>query len=331
MTLVDLLVSQPHYADHLQPIWRALPDEQRGDVYTTPSIASRFPGAMPLKSGGKDPDRLTLVAGHPDLLRLKHRTGVFVEHGIGQSYSAQKGSAAVHPAHPGGRNRDKAALFLCPNEYAASRERKAYPRAQVEIIGSPRLAELQTIRRDPPGKKPTVCVSTHWYSMVARESGSAWPHWYRAFADLAQNPDYEVIGHAHPRLFPQLVRHYERMGIEPVASFTDVIRRASVYCFDNSSSGYECAAVGIPVVVLDAPWYRQGTSHGLRFWDAADIGPRIIDQDALPNAVKSTLTKQPWPGAEERLARVFPAVENPAVYAAEIIVDTLSRRPVLVH
>lgn len=327
---VDLLVSLPHYADHLYPIWQAIPDVHKGDVYAAATAASRFAEVKPLKLGGRTPDRLTLVAGHPDLLRLKYRTGVFIEHGIGQSYAGRAGTAAIHPAHPGGRNRDKAILFLCPNTYAAARERKAYPNTQVEIIGSPRLAELQTIRRDPPADKPVVCVSTHWPSMVSTEAGSAWHHWSRAFADLAKNPDYTVIGHAHPRVFPQLKRHYERMGIEPVPSFTDVIHRTSAYCFDNSSSGFEAAAVGIPVVVLDAPWWRQNLSHGGRFWTWADIGPRILDQDALPNAIKSTLTKQPWPGAEERLAQVFPAVENPAVHAAEIIVAALAKRPMLV-
>jgi hypothetical protein len=60
-----------------------------------------------------------------------------------------------------------------------------------------------------------------------------------------------------------------------VASLREVQRRAAVYVCDNSSSMYEFAATGRPVVVLDLPegrikgiGYRRNINHGLRFWDA---------------------------------------------------------------
>ena len=75
-------------------------------------------------------------------------------------------------------------------------------------------------------------------------------------------------------------------GLETVARFSDVIDRAGIYVCDNSSTLYEWAALDRPVVILDAPWYRRDVSHGLRFWQWADIGPRIQDPADLVEAVR---------------------------------------------
>ena len=54
----------------------------------------------------------------------------------------------------------------------------------------------------------------------------------------------------------EAIRFYEAHGIEYVPDFDDVLRRADVYACDNSSTLYEFASTGRPVVVLNAPWYR---------------------------------------------------------------------------
>lgn len=317
--MIDAAVSYGHYFDHLAPIWRALPDELRGDIYAPPTVQG-IPNVKSLRDAGKNPERLTLVAGSPDLLRLRGQTGIMIEHGCGQSYGAAPQSAR-HPAHPGGDRRDKARIFLEPNQQAADRDKARYPSTRVEIIGSPRLAELQTIPRLPRTGNPTVAILTRWSSTVSRESGSAWGHWHKAFQALADSDEYNVIGHAHPRAWEPMRRQFQRMRIEPIQRIEDIIARADCVLFENSSSGFECAALGIPVVVLDCPQYRTGMEHGLRFWDCADIGPRIILPEALPNAITSALNIRPWPGADERLARVFPPIEDPAGYAAALIAD----------
>lgn len=314
---IDVICSHLHYWHALSSVWREIPDEHRGVIYAAPEVARMVPGTVALAQCA----RMTgtpLVAGHVDLKRIpRGRQVIMMEHGVGQSYGASP-QARRNAAYAGGEGRGSVGLFLHPNEYAGARDRARYPHAQVEIIGSPRLAELQRIAH-PNNPEPVLAVTTHWPCSVAPEAGSGWGHWYKAWGEYAAD-GHKVIGTAHPRCFRQLARHYVRMGIEPVEDFTEVMRRADVLAFDSTSAGYEWAGTGRPVVVLDVPWWRTPRGHGLRFDDAADIGPRIMNPDAFPAAVDAALNKRPWPGAEERLARVFPPVENPAQRAAEIAV-----------
>lgn len=235
-------------------------------------------------------------------------------------------AAAGNPAYAGGDGRHGVLAFLCPNEYAAGLNRETYPDALTVVIGSPRLADLQMIPAAPaPSERPVVAFGFHWPVMLAPESGTGWSHWVAALAKLAASGRYEILGHGHPRAWSDLKAAYTDMGIEPVREFDEVLARAHVYCCDNSSTLFEFAAVRGPVVVLDWPACRPEIEHGLRFWDAADVGPRIIEPVALSTAVGAALATVPWPGAEERLARVFPAVADPAAAAVAAILEAVGR------
>ena len=317
--MIDLAASHRHYLQHLLPVWRAIPAEIRGDAYVTNELR-RFLPSLPIEGlGAQGP--VTLIAGFDDLRKVGARPAILMEHGCGQSYGGDQISGR-HPAYSGGDGRHGIVGFLCPNEYAAERNRAKQPEAFVKVIGSPRLASLQGIPpAPPPDEIPTVAVSFHWDCTVCHETMSAWRHWAGAVAKLAESGKFKVLGHAHPRMFRDLAPTYRDMGIEPVESFDEILMRAHVYCCDNSSSMYEFAALRGPVVVLDCPWYRVNVHHGLRYWDAADIGPRIIEPLALPGAITAALSKQPWPGAEAILARVFPPVGDPAQAAADAAVE----------
>ena len=93
----------------------------------------------------------------------------------------------------------------------------------------------------------------------------------------------------HPRLFPAIEKRYRHAGIEPVADFLDVCRRADVYICDNSSTLFAFAATGRPVVVLNPPWYRRDIDHGLRFWEAASVGVNCDDLADLPACIDEAL------------------------------------------
>lgn len=315
---VDAIATYSHYADHIFPIWEALPDEIRGDVYLNQGLA--YPGALPLREAKKSTN-LALCAGISDTRRSRGAP-ILCEHGVGQSYGDSP-SASRSSAYAGGDGRGNVVLFLHPNEYSADRDRAKYPRARVEVIGSPYLETLKTIvHADNP--KPVVAISGHWPAGLCNETLSAWGEYHTAFVELAQDDGFTVIGHGHPRIIKSLAPHYARMGVDVVTSFKEVVARADVFVCDNSSAQFLSAACGVAQVVLDSKWYDPMAEHQLRFWDCADIGPRIRELESLPAAVVSALTRRPWPGADEILGRVFPDVGDPVQVAVAAIVETVA-------
>jgi hypothetical protein len=292
--MIGALAYEPHFLDHLAPVWHALPASERGEFRVDPTLAPRaralgieptevpYPKPIPAEPAPSFAGRLTLIASYGDLKKGR-RMGlgpfVYLEHGIAQSYSGDPHTEA-HPSYSGGRGRADVVLNLVPNEHAADRWRANYPGTPVEVIGCPKLDTL-------PAKEPgpvTVAVSTHFPCSVAPETQSALGQYLHAIEKLP----YTVIGHGHPRYFG-LDRVYKRIGVEYVPDFADVCRRADVYVCDNSSTLYEFAATGRPVVVLNSTAYRRDVHHGLRFWDAADVGIQVNRPQELAGAVERAL------------------------------------------
>lgn len=265
--MTRVVASRAHYAAHLAPVAAAL---------------------------GPDAP-VTLVASYQDHRAARGAPGAIVamEHGIGQSYGTD------HPAYPGGRDRDDAALFLAPNEHAARRWRERYPRIPAVAIGSPRLDALPF-----PGTSaestgdPVVAISWHWPCMAGRPwSGWAFPEYRDAVLELSRH--VKVLGHGHPRAMPSLAAWYERHGIEVVRDFDEVCRRAHVYVCDNSSTLYEFASTGRPVVLMNSREWLAAPGPGLRFWDAAHVGVNVQRPRDLADAVDRALLDT----AEDRAAR----------------------------
>jgi hypothetical protein len=278
--VIDLVAGERQFLDHLAPVWQALPDRARGR-FTVPETLTDHATSLDLQTvtALDDDDRPTLVASVGDLKRAHDagRTHVaLIEHGIGMSYGGDPGWAH-RSSYPGGRGRD-ADLFLHPNETSAARDRTAYPEVRVEVVGCPKL---DTLPAREPGPGPVVAVAFHWDGAIP-ELRWAWPRFRHAVVRLAAR--YTVIGHGHPRAMADLAPWYRRAGIEVVPDFRDVCRRADLLVFDNSSVGFEFAATGRPVVVLEPYHYRRGVQHGLRFWDAI---PGLVCQDraGVPDAV----------------------------------------------
>lgn len=288
MPAIDCLATEIHFADHLAPIYRALPEP--GDFIIHSSIFEKKPirpeRLPPWTTETIFPERPVLVASYGDVkkARKQGRTRIaFIEHGIGQSYGTGHGSYA------GGKDRDEVSLFLTPNEYSARLWREAYPNATVEVVGSPKLDALPQRDRSPG---PVVAISFHWQCYLVPETTSAISHYRWVLPDLAKR--FTIIGHGHPRAMERLTRYYRRSGIEPVDDFAEVCRRADLYVCDNSSSLYEFAATGRPVVVMNAPQYRRDVSHGLRFWEAANVGIQVNEPEELADAIELALTDPPY-------------------------------------
>jgi hypothetical protein len=243
------------------------------------------------------PDDVALIASYGDLKSARrdgYRRIILMQHGAGQSYGGDRRTAR-HPCYAGGDDNDDVGLFLVPNQHAHDRWLERYPTTPVEIVGCPRLDELPS--RDSMGPattvekaSPVVAVSFHWNGYACPEWRSAFD-WYRD-AIVALSKEVTVLGHEHPNR-RDLGAWYRKHGIEYTNSFDDVLRRADVYATDNSSTLYEFAFTGRPVLVLNAPWYRPAADHGLRFWDARFVGENVDDPAQLDNSLLLALNDSP--------------------------------------
>ncbi len=264
--MIDLLASRPQYRAHLEPVWRALPLELRGSERPTATPASAV-----------------LVSSWQDLgaaRRAGYTRIAYLEHGIGQPYGAH----AI--GYPGGLGREAVSLFLSPNETAAAADRGRYRRAKVVVVGDPATDALPL----HGASSGVVAVSFHWDCHIAPETRSALPHYREALAGLAERR--QLLGHGHPRA-DELPLLWRKLGVRYEPSWPAVIGQAAVYVCDNSSTLYEFAAAGGPVVVLNAPWFRRQVQHGLRFWPAATVGVQVNEPAELEPAIDEALRNRP--------------------------------------
>lgn len=338
---VDAYASQPHFIDHIAPLWRALPAELRGAFMVDRAVAAHarargietVPGtSLQLRGHEATP---VIVAGIGDLHRTHRRPAAYMEHGAGQTYVEK------HPSYAGGDGRRHVELFLNTSARVEGLNRAIRPAAMQRTIGCPRLdrftAEAPRIARRFPdssrrSSRPTIAIAFHWACRVNPETYGALEHFRSGLARLAAGP-WRVIGHGHPRLFAdtaaKLERTYRELGIEVERDFERILDDADVYMADNSSTLYEFAATGRPVVVLNAPWYRRHVEHGLRFWEYADVGVQINDPESLVAGAREALrdTDKRARRREEISAELYARRDGTAAQAgAAAIAEWLSFR-----
>ena len=289
--MIDVLASEPHFVDHLAAVFGSLPEAARG-AFLTPlgpvSQRVRRHGFEPVNRSSDD--RPVLVASYGDLSRavgLRRTRIAIMEHGAGQSYGGRAASR-ISGSYAGGKGRGSASLFLHPGPHPAQRDAEMYPDARVEVVGAPILDTLPA-REGEKGR--VVAISFHFNGFVAPETKNAFKWAIPVLEGLAK--DFEVIGHAHPRMFGKMRRLYKTLGIEPVEDFDEVCRRSDVYVCDNSSTIFAFASTGRPVVLMNPPWYDRKIDHGLRFWDAADVGVNCDDPKKLGDAIEDALKDKP--------------------------------------
>ena len=317
---MDYFACESQFLDHLLPIWRLT----GGQFTVGRSIYDHAirRGVRPADRGPLPGDDPILVASYGDIKKVRAvgRTRIaFIEHGIGQSYIGSN-----HGSYSGGIDRDDIGLFLVPNEHAARQWRQNYPDARVEIVGCPKLDDVPERQTG----ETTVAVSFHWNCELVPETMGTFSDFGAALPALAKR--YHVIGHGHPRAFSvdRLARRYYSMGIEVEQDFEQVLRRADLYICDNSSSLYEFAATGRPVVVLNGSRYRRDVHHGLRFWEAAGVGVNVDDPDRLVEAVAEALQDAPQrqQDREAALDIVYAHRHGAAARAASVLNDWASQK-----
>ena len=281
--MIHRLTTHHWYARHLDPIWAALPDDVRGDV-----INHRRPKLHQLPKGD-----VVLIGGAVDIDHDGGCPQVYVEHGAGQAYVGANPKSAAY--YHGGPHPPNVIGYISPNErVAASWQRPAV------AVGCPALDDLPV---QPPASvwaRKTVAMTFHWNGhLVCPEAGTALEHYIDDMAMIigwAKDYGCDFIGHAHPRdvTSPGM---WERLGVEYVDDVDEVLQRASVVVADNTSVQIEAMALGIPVVFLNAPWYRRDVHHGGRFWEWPHGGVMVDDAYQLVKVNPATL------GADTALRR----------------------------
>jgi CDP-glycerol glycerophosphotransferase (TagB/SpsB family) len=106
--------------------------------------------------------------------------------------------------------------------------------------------------------------------LTCPEAHTAWEHYRQQMPDIVADlraRGWTVLGHGHPRLWRKIGPWWRKLGVEAVQSFDEILARADVLCFDNTSAGPEFASTGRPVVFVNSPDWRRDVWHGGRFWD----------------------------------------------------------------
>ena len=300
---VDFYAQQPHYLDHLLPIWNLLPEEKRGKFYVPSIFLHNHDIDMKEYGNNKNCDVTVIqeqisspliVAGGISRKDIGNSPLILVNHGAGQSYILN--NQKRHSSYAGGENRDNVVLFIQPNTYAANLDGNKYPKSQQAVVGSCKLDKWHQKKLDGKIKKrskiPVVAISFHWDCMLCPETKSTWEYYRSALPMLSHkniSQTWKILGHGHPAIMSQLMPIYKKYGIEIVEDFESVMERADLYIMDHMSTLYEFASTGRPVVVLNAPWYRKKIEHGLRYWECADVGINVEHRDELESAIKYAL------------------------------------------
>lgn len=290
---IQVLASESHYLDHLQPVIDALPAGYARLTRTARELTGDTPVLVASWKDYKATSRLKVPV-------------IFSEHGVGYTYQGN-----LH-AYAGGPGRDRVTLFLNANGHVAARNQAAYPHAAHALTGSPRLDVLARI----PQARSTVTFSWHWDCRIVPETRTAFPFYKQHLKQLTG----ELAGHAHPRAWAMVEPTYHRLGWAIHRTFPDVVEHAALYACDTSSTIYEAAALDIPVVVLNSPRYRRDVEHGLRFWRNIP-GPQVNHPSELARTIDEALTQDRWAEERHRVSELlYPHRGQAAARAADAIV-----------
>jgi len=227
--------------------------------------------------------------GEHEVVALSTGTGTLFAEGFASHNSGDPAApqAATSASYTGGAGRDAVIANLCPGPADVQACRRAQPDVPAYSLGGvPRLDRHVGYRRGVH-----VAFAWHWHMPMVPEGTPAWGHYCDVLADVAGR--YPTLGHGHPRMWRYYRAQYEKLGIEPIQHFDVLLERGvGLLACDNSSVMYEAAALGIPVLALNAPWYRRDVHHGLRFWSHVP-GLECDRPQDLPDAIGEAFDDPP--------------------------------------
>lgn len=292
---MNALITLPHLWDHARPIWDALDPSVRGNLYVgfdhRMQAYASAQGYEPIFGLPPKSDVPVLVASGNDLVAVKW--AILASHGVDQVYEG-----VSHVCWAGGPGRQNVVLFLCPNGASSGANRTTYPNAHYAVVGSPHVEALRSL---PPYPWPhqRIALSAHWDVGLVPEMRSALAWYETAYEKCCRDNPTAFVLHGHPRCAQWFEWKAREWGIEYCPDLAELTQRAWLFVTDSSSASYEWAALGRPVVHLNAPWWRKEISHGLRFWEYADLGVQVEAGDELEAAIQVAIA-DPAPIAQRR-------------------------------
>lgn len=246
---IHALATTPHYREHIEAVWKHLPDSLRGEARWGKGV----------NDNGWPHDDVVMVAGYANLSQVPNHRCVYVEHGAGQRYRDIK--PAHQPYYHGSAHPERVIAYISPRkEVADAWGRPAF------AAGAP-VCDPYPLATD--NERPVAAITFHWPALkICPEAGSSLEHYADALFPLVERlraQGFDVIGHHHPRdeLLPRIWR---RHGV-PIATVDQVRRHADLLIADNTSLMYEMCYLNRTVIALNCPEYRRNVNHGLRFWD----------------------------------------------------------------
>ena len=340
---IDFLAAQPHYLDHMAPVWYILPNRYKGIFWIPETMLDYVDGTLfhdpLLKVYNDDTPKLfrgtnpVLVASYGDMLHVHNANSslpiLMMEHGTGHTFGK-----AAYPNGPG--KRDHVTMFLSPNQYTVDKIHSVR-QAPCHVIGTPKLDKViqeinpHRLAKQTPADSPLIAIGFHWGTKRNRppESGSAFEHYKDIIPELSRQ--YKLLAYGHPLAKAVYKPFYEDLGIEYTSDLFDVMKRADICINDLSSALYEFLVTGKPVIVLNAPWFRRDIQHGIRFWDYSDIGINVEKPEELMPTIENTLSNYIHVHLQQRsLAThdLFPFLGHSAERASEVIQEYLKEQNV---
>jgi hypothetical protein len=308
---LDFYASNSHFLDHMLPIWELLQEEYKGIFYIESNMKDYAKILGIQAKVGRPTDNIALVSSWGDYRKTRGDV-IFMEHGIGNTYSNN------NPSYAGSPGKDRAVMFLNQHDIVQQKNLKTYPNAVNVIIGTPKMDKVQV--RHIEGN--IVCLSFHWDCTVVPETRSAFAYYKPIINKLSRSKKYKLIMHAHPHINGTWQQQFKNLGVEFYENFADVLRIADLYAVDNSSTMYEFAAAGRPVLALNCPFYRKNVHHGIRFWDYLP-GDQVEHYLALPEMIEYTF-KHPhqW---DDRRNKVVEQLYPYRGHAAQVAVEEITK------
>lgn len=297
---VHFIASEEHYLRHISGVAHTLPPERRGLVIVAANLRRKalLEGHMVIAPESTNhiyqlanPQySLTYCVSYKDHQKARDLgyPVVRAEHGAGQTYCD-----LLTNSFAGSEDHRSAFLCLYPG-YSPLKQHIQRLGKPAFLVGAPILD-----RWIAPPRDRHVGFAFHWDCQNIPETRETLSYWAQSIESsiMEMGSDYTFYMHAHPR-FPHAKAVYNAMVGRgcPITWIEDrdtFLSEIGVLVADNTSLVFEACAHDRVAVVLNHPGYRRNVEHGLRFWEASDVGIQCDSLADLPDCIRQASQRFP--------------------------------------